>query len=518
MPQTMPTGSEAAAAAAKAQRAAGSMAGSLGGAAGGFFGGAGSSPGPIDGTAGPSGAAAGSAGPAPSMPNLLGNKGSPGPALPLPAKDQGLSLPHTMQQAVGAAMGGPQITGDPGFKGHTFEHITVLLSLGGFLLSIMAATIAILHQGDVNSCLAGLAGGAGPLQGLMGSLVVHYCIIILVNAASVTAIWLSFFHCQCLDSRLTQNFTSARSLFFLMCLAFLTFTFQIVRLGYAVTMHGILAFLGYICNMGPGVVYLGQQLVYAMGNATITSESGTFTPRNMDMSYGHHTATTSFFSMDAMVTRLDILRYCKDSDGGRDAAASMVMTGCLLALVSQALMTAALCAEEARVGVHDLHEEHSLSDLSKTFQTQALSSMGKMPMLAQQAGHDAWRTGQDAWRNSQGLRNSLMSTFNNFAGNPSRAGYVAGTQQPSNAAGTSSFGAVPNSQAAYGTANDAFNQAAAAGASAAAAAQAGFANAFGASGGAGTATSATSHIGHGARRLANDASNAMASGMGGQQS
>mmetsp|Transcript_71251 Transcript_71251/g.204405 ORF Transcript_71251/g.204405 Transcript_71251/m.204405 type:complete len:493 (-) Transcript_71251:46-1524(-) len=399
-------------------------------------------------------------------------------------------------------------------EGETCEYANVMSSMLAAILSIVAALMAILNQADVQACLTGLGGGAGPLQGLMNSLTINYCVIVTLNITSTAAIWLSFFHCDFLEYHWKNVITSARSLCWLLGLTYTTFCFQLLRVGYALTMHGVLACLAYICNLGPGVVYLAQELVYAMGNATATSgASGVYSPYG-DRAYGSHSASSMYFSMDDLVTKFDILTYCKDTDEGRDAGASAVMLGCFFTLISQSLMVAALSGEKARVSVHDLHEQHGLGDMMKQFRgeglsayQQGLSAYHQLPALTAQGQHPS------------GFSSSMLSGWGGQQ--PSMAGYTAGSLGPGSPTFASSRDIVANSArqaAAYPAVQAAQTAVAAAAANPVAAASAladgasqaagGFNSAFGAGASAAGMTGPLGHISHGARKIGTDAASA----------
>eukprot|EP00443_Scrippsiella_acuminata_P131511 CAMPEP_0115747644 /NCGR_PEP_ID=MMETSP0272-20121206/93267_1 /TAXON_ID=71861 /ORGANISM="Scrippsiella trochoidea, Strain CCMP3099" /LENGTH=336 /DNA_ID=CAMNT_0003192639 /DNA_START=432 /DNA_END=1441 /DNA_ORIENTATION=+ len=157
--------------------------------------------------------------------------------------------------------------------------------------------------------------------------------------------------------------------------------------------------------MGPGVVYLGQELIYAMGNATATTTlQGTSSMNANSQPYGVHLASSPYISMDALIHNFDLLTYCKDTDGGRDAGADMVLWGCFLTLASQALIVMALNGEKSRVSVHDLHEQHNLFQMTKQLGTQATGAFEHMPLLAKQMSQEA----QQAMHNPRDFANHMF--------------------------------------------------------------------------------------------------------------
>jgi len=209
----------------------------------------------------------------------------------------------------------------------------------------------------VEECLSGLSEGAGALHGLMWTLAFSYIVLLVLNAISATTLLLSHFAFESLEDNLVVHaLTSSRALCTLMSFTVLTFLLQLIRLGYTISLQGALAFLASVCNRGPGVVYLAQELIYTMGNASAASGGGGFNPYSKAMPYGSHVASSDYVDTDAMVSRIDLMKYCKASGNGKDGSGSLLLWGCFLSVVSQALMAIALNGEKERVIVHEQHE------------------------------------------------------------------------------------------------------------------------------------------------------------------
>jgi len=323
--------------------------------------------------------------------------------------------------------------------GECCELIHVLSSLGALALSALAAFLALEHAGDLSSCLEGLGPGVSRLQNLLFTLMVNYSAIITVNVASTVVVWLSFFDCDTLECDLKHKLTSARSLSILLGAVWVTFFMQLFRLGYAMTLHGVLAGLAYICNLGPGVVYLAQELVYAMGNATETG-AAVYSPYGRE-AYGRHYAWSLYIDVGEMVKNFNFERYCEDTDHGKDDGAGSVMYGCLLTLLSQALMAMALSGEKARVVVHDLHEKHTLVGMAQQIGGQAQHSIEQLPLMGQNLTQGVQQAFHDPSAFANGLSGKFSSSFNGaadrfgfsgiFPGGSGGPGYVPGTLQSS---------------------------------------------------------------------------------------
>merc|ERR1719401_876545 len=191
-----------------------------------------------------------------------------------------------------------------------------------------------------------------------------------------------------------------------MCLTWVTFGLQLFRVGYVLTLHGVLASLAYICNLGPGVVYLAQELVYAMGNATMNSRGAPLYAPYSEKPYGKHYASSPYIDVGDMVLNFNFMEYCKDTDASRDAAAGSVLYGCFMTLFRQALMAMALNAEKARIRVHDLHEqEHTLMGVAAQLGNQAHHTFDNMPLPSQmqQALTGPWSLASSLYNFGSGL-------------------------------------------------------------------------------------------------------------------
>jgi len=235
---------------------------------------------------------------------------------------------------------------------------SVLNAVAALCLSGLSAWLSLSRRQDIEECLSGLSEGVDAFHGLMWTLVFSYIVLLVLNAISAATLLLSHFAIESLEDNFVMHcLTSSRALGTLMSFTVLTFLLQLIRLGYTISLQGAFAFLSAICNRGPGVVYLAQELIYTMGNASLSSGGqSTFNPYSKAMPYGAHVASSGYLDMDTLSSRIDLMKYCKSSDNGKDGSGSLLLWGCLLSVVSQALMAVALNGEKERVIVHEQHE------------------------------------------------------------------------------------------------------------------------------------------------------------------
>jgi len=244
-----------------------------------------------------------------------------------------------------------------GEEDESCELSNVVSSVVAVVLSTCAALMYWANKGSVADCLAGMGGGAASLVGMTNVSASIYTAIMLLNVTSMAAIWLSFFHCEKFENAFKHMLTSSRSLCWLRIICSVSFLVQIFRSGYAMAFHGAVCFLAFLCNRGPGVTYLAQELVYAIGNSS-TPGGQLFVPATADGNgYGQHSAWSPFLDVGRAMAGMNLDDYCKDS-GDEDSAADVVVVCVVMTIVSQALMVCALTGEKERVTVHELHEHH----------------------------------------------------------------------------------------------------------------------------------------------------------------
>merc|ERR1712083_276807 len=146
---------------------------------------------------------------------------------------------------------------------------------------------------------------------------------------------------------------------------------------------------------GSTTVYHAQEVIWEMGNFTATGQDP-FDPYATGNITDAKAADTPIFSLSKTMQTLDLNNFCPHAAllGGQMA---LFWFGCVLALVSQALMAIALNGEKERVAVHEQHEEAAMG-----------GARGEAMNLLGQAGSGA-----------QGAVSGFQSSFNQYrAGAP----------------------------------------------------------------------------------------------------
>lgn len=222
-------------------------------------------------------------------------------------------------------------------------------------MSVLAFMLALSARHNVNNALQDMGGGAG-LADAAGGSVPQLGFSLLLNGLACTAICLSQFHCEsALTCACTHTLTSSTSFCVLRVICFLTFLAEmyfcfIVLIGTV----GVYV-LDFICRMGSTTVFHAQEVIWEMGNFTATGRdpfdpyaTGNFTDAKL--------ADTPVFSLSKIMQTVNLNDFCPHASllGGQMA---LFWVGCMLALVSQALMAIALNGEKERVAVHEQQEQ-----------------------------------------------------------------------------------------------------------------------------------------------------------------
>lgn len=277
-------------------------------------------------------------------------------------------------------------------SGEDVEHCAlsnVLSSVIAVAISACACFMYWANRGGVKDCLEGMGGGAASLTGMVNLSTFIYTTILLLNVTSMAAIWLSFFHCEKFENAFKHALTSSRSLCWLRIVCSVSFVVQIFRSGYAMAFHGSVAFLAFLCNQGPGVVYLAQELIYAIGNSSTPGDELDFVQGAHR--YGYHAASSPYLDVGRALTGMNLDSYCTES-GSEDAAANVVVSCVIMSIISQALMVCALNGEKERVTVHELHEHQAAQEAGAEGGAAFGSERGlaeQLPLLAQGAAATA---------------------------------------------------------------------------------------------------------------------------------
>mmetsp|Transcript_8859 Transcript_8859/g.20827 ORF Transcript_8859/g.20827 Transcript_8859/m.20827 type:complete len:250 (+) Transcript_8859:100-849(+) len=231
------------------------------------------------------------------------------------------------------------------------------------LSNVFAAMLAfIMSQAGLGLCLhsrrvalGGLPDAAQPyLDALSFDCACVVASAVLLNFGSVTVLCLSTFECNCLkNSKLMHCLTQATSLCCWCFLTWCTFLLQLVMSTFAMVWFVMMDFLVFLCSSDQPTLQQAQNLLYDFGNLTDVEHPGlVFHP------YGvKDVRDTPIVSLKALAKHLDLLQFCSSEHGGLlDNGSAYFWMGCLLTVVSQALMAIALNGEKERVSVHELHE------------------------------------------------------------------------------------------------------------------------------------------------------------------
>jgi hypothetical protein len=260
-------------------------------------------------------------------------------------------------------------------------------------MSVIAFMLALSARHNVNKALQDMGGGAGLADAARGS-VPQLGFSLLLNGVACTAICLSQFDCQsAMKHSCTHSLTSSTSFCVLRVVCFLTFLAE-MSFSFIVLIGTVGVFvLDFICRMGSTTVYHAQEVIWEMGNFTATGKDP-FDPYSTGNFSDAKAADTPIFSLSKTMQTLDLNGFCPHASllGGQMA---LFWVGCVLALVSQALMAIALNGEKERVAVHEQHEEASMGGA----RGEAMNLLGSANSAAQsglsglQSSYNQYRAG-----------------------------------------------------------------------------------------------------------------------------
>jgi len=221
-------------------------------------------------------------------------------------------------------------------------------------MSVLSFMLALSARHNTDRALHDMGGGAG-LENAVKGTVPHLGFSLLLNGIACMAICLSQFDCQAaMKYSCTHTLTSSTSFCVLRVICFLSFLGEMM-FSFVVLIGTVGVFvLAFICRMGSTTVYHAQEVVWEIGNFTLTGKDP-FDPYSTGNYTDAKAADTPIFSMSKTMQTLDLNNFCLHAEylGGQMA---LFWVGCVLALVSQALMAIALNGEKERVAVHEQHE------------------------------------------------------------------------------------------------------------------------------------------------------------------
>mmetsp|Transcript_48895 Transcript_48895/g.87927 ORF Transcript_48895/g.87927 Transcript_48895/m.87927 type:complete len:277 (+) Transcript_48895:144-974(+) len=256
----------------------------------------------------------------------------------------------------------------------------VLAGILGFGSSIMATMVCLTARQTVVKEMANTGDGSGMAE-LANGMVIQMHVSALINGFGCVCLCLSTFDCVLAQKHgCVHSITSSTTFCLLRVQLVLT---QFLSAGLA----GV-GLLTYICQMGSTTVFHAQEVIWEIGNFTLTGIDP-FDPYRSGDSKLAQAADTPIISLANTIQHLDLAAVCPDSRAMTQAM-GVFFLACLVSVVSQVLMAIALNGEKERVAVHEQHETSGMTrDMHESMNL--LGSTGSaMQASATQGFHNAY--------------------------------------------------------------------------------------------------------------------------------
>jgi len=271
------------------------------------------------------------------------------------------------------------------------QNSNVIASGIAFTMSLVALIMGISAMWKVEEAFRSMGSGS-ELRGSGVRTVVHLTISMILNLVSFCSIGLSTFHFeQAMKFRWAHTMSSSTAFCTLRITASLTFLVQLLCSSFImVGMTSVLS-LDLICHMGSTARFHAQEVIWEIGNFTLTGKDP-FDPYRTGSSAAVKAADTRFVSVARMAQHLELDRFCPHSENLGNQMFTFWL-GSIISLVSQALMAIALNGEKERVNVHEENDEvrsfgqgAALLDQSSAF-LQAQAANAQQAQQALMRGH-----------------------------------------------------------------------------------------------------------------------------------
>jgi len=231
----------------------------------------------------------------------------------------------------------------------------VYASSFALLMSVVAWCLGIAAFGKVAEAFGSMGSGT-ILRDSAFRAVIHLSLSMILNIVSFMAICCSTFHFeQAMKFDVVHSLTSSTAFCVLRIAAFTTFLVQLACSSLMLVGMSSVLTLDFICHMGSTVQFHAQEVIWEIGNFTLTGRDP-FDPYHTGNLGETKAADTRFVSVASMMQHLSLERFCPYSENV-GAQLFIFWSSGIASLVSQALMAIALNGEKERISVHEEHEE-----------------------------------------------------------------------------------------------------------------------------------------------------------------
>jgi len=230
--------------------------------------------------------------------------------------------------------------------------IAFAMSLGSFMMVLSA-------RSNMDEALTTMGDGAG-FDGYAHNTIFHITISLLINGFACLCVCLSSFDCtEAAPGSCVHKITSSTCFCVMRIITFLTFIVEMLFSSAITIMMAAVLFLGFICRMGSTTIFHTQEVIWEIGNFTLTG-TDPFDPYRTGNYTDAKLADTPVFSIAQLSQHLNLANFCP---GAKPVGGSVLLfwMACILGAVSQALMAIALNGEKERVSVHEQHEAAGLT-------------------------------------------------------------------------------------------------------------------------------------------------------------
>ncbi|CAK9056564.1 Hypothetical protein SCF082_LOCUS30478 [Durusdinium trenchii] len=154
---------------------------------------------------------------------------------------------------------------------------------------------------------------------------------------------------------LAHTMTTATAFCVLRICAFVTFLVQLAYSSLMMVGMTTVLTLDFICHMGSTTRFHAQEVIWEIGNFTLTGRDP-FDPYYTGSVSESRAADTKIVSVASMMQHLSLERFCPFSENLGQQLFIFWLSS-IVSLVSQALMAIALNGEKERISLHEEHDE-----------------------------------------------------------------------------------------------------------------------------------------------------------------
>lgn len=245
---------------------------------------------------------------------------------------------------------------------------SAVIALG---LGSTGAALSALNGGEFVTAVEGLGGGATVLVSAVWLVVKLGVLCTVVDLSALIIICASTFDCFVERLHVPHCMTTSRFLNSTQLAMWICFVVQTVLSQLVLVALVACALLLYVCDTEQSQQLHAQKVIDSLAAAPSAVGYNPYGP-GPGLAQ-HHFSDTPIVSVKAVLSGLNINRFCQDAGSEDSHGAVLVYLGSLLLAAAQAAMAAALASESERVAVHESAE--SVASAAKTYTVNTASHM-----------------------------------------------------------------------------------------------------------------------------------------------